>query len=89
MREAGYGKRGIIGCTQPRRVAAMSVAARVAQEIGCDLGKQVGYSIRFEDVTSAETEIKSMTDGVLLRESLRDPDLEEYSAIVMDEAHER
>jgi len=89
LREAGYTRRGRIGCTQPRRVAAMSVAARVAQEVGCSLGAEVGYSIRFEDVTSERTEIKYMTDGVLLRESLRDKDLDVYSCIVMDEAHER
>jgi len=89
LREEGYTKFGRIGCTQPRRVAAMSVAARVAEEVGCRLGDEVGYSIRFEDVTSEKTVIKYMTDGVLLRESLRDPDLDSYSCVVMDEAHER
>lgn len=89
LHENGYSKYGQIGCTQPRRVAAVSVAKRVAEEMGEELGKKVGYSIRFEDVTSNETIIKYMTDGVLLRESLNDPDLEKYSAIVMDEAHER
>uniref|UniRef100_A0A7S4F4I0 RNA helicase n=1 Tax=Chrysotila carterae TaxID=13221 RepID=A0A7S4F4I0_CHRCT len=79
----------LIACTQPRRVAAMSVAKRVAEEVGCDLGREVGYSIRFEDVTSDATLIKYMTDGVLLRESLTEPDLDRYSAIIMDEAHER
>lgn len=79
----------MIGCTQPRRVAAVSVAKRVAEEFGCELGKEVGYSIRFEDCTSKQTRIKYMTDGVLLRESLNDPDLEQYSCIIMDEAHER
>ncbi len=58
-------------------------------QVGCELGKQVGYSIRFEDVTSSDTVIKYMTDGVLLRESLREPDLDKYSCIIMDEAHER
>ena len=72
--EAGYGRTGMIGCTQPRRVAAMSVAKRVSEEVGCELGGTVGYSIRFEDCTGPETKIKYMTDGVLLRESLRDPD---------------
>jgi len=67
----------------------VSVAKRVSEEIGCDLGKLVGYSIRFEDCTSKETKIKYMTDGVLLRESLIDSELNQYSAIVMDEAHER
>lgn len=84
--EDGYEK---IGCTQPRRVAAVAVAKRVAEEVGCELGDVVGYAIRFEDVTSERTRIKYMTDGVLLRESLREPDLDSYSAIVMDEAHER
>jgi len=87
--EAGYGDYGEIGCTQPRRVAAVTVAKRVAEELGTDLGKKVGYAIRFEDCTSNETIIKYMTDGVLLRESLNDPELEKYSSIVMDEAHER
>jgi pre-mRNA-splicing factor ATP-dependent RNA helicase DHX38/PRP16 len=87
--EAGYGRYGMIGCTQPRRVAAMSVAKRVSEEMGCKLGSIVGYAIRFEDCTSPETRIKYMTDGVLLRESLREADLDRYSAIIMDEAHER
>ena len=67
----------------------MSVAKRVSEEFGCELGEEVGYAIRFEDVTGPKTLIKYMTDGVLLRESLREPDLDQYSAIVMDEAHER
>ena len=87
--EEGYGKLGVIGCTQPRRVAAMSVAKRVSEEFGCQLGQEVGYNIRFEDVTSAATVIQYMTEGVLLRESLTSPDLDKYSTIVMDEAHER
>ena len=89
VREDGFCEDGCVACTQPRRVAAMSVAARVAQEVGCELGDDVGYAIRFEDVTSDRTQIKYMTDGVLLRESLRDPDLERYSVVIMDEAHER
>lgn len=89
MLEEGYGKYGQIGCTQPRRVAAMSVAKRVAEERGCELGGEVGYSIRFEDCTSEHTVIKYMTDGMLLRESLNGGDLERYSVIIMDEAHER
>lgn len=87
--EDGFARHGIIGCTQPRRVAAMSVAKRVADEIGCDVGDVVGYAIRFEDVTSSRTRIKYMTDGVLLRETLRDGDLDSYSTIIIDEAHER
>ena len=61
---------GMIGCTQPRRVAAMSVAKRVAEEFGCDLGQEVGYTIRFEDCTGPSTVIKYMTDGMLMREYL-------------------
>uniref|UniRef100_A0A251THL1 RNA helicase n=1 Tax=Helianthus annuus TaxID=4232 RepID=A0A251THL1_HELAN len=80
---------GIIGITQPRRVAAVTVAKRVAEERGVELGQQVGYSIRFEDMTSALTRIKYMTDGLLLREALLDPKLSRYSVIVVDEAHER
>ncbi|KPP73878.1 putative pre-mRNA-splicing factor ATP-dependent RNA helicase DHX16 [Scleropages formosus] len=88
--EEGYTNRGMkIGCTQPRRVAAMSVAARVAQEMGVKLGNEVGYSIRFEDCTSERTVLKYMTDGMLLREFLTEPDLASYSVIIIDEAHER
>lgn len=87
--EDGYAKHGLIGCTQPRRVAAMSVAKRVSEEMEVKLGGLVGYAIRFEDCTSRETKIKYMTDGVLLRESLVEPDLDKYSCIIMDEAHER
>uniref|UniRef100_A0A667WQ88 RNA helicase n=1 Tax=Myripristis murdjan TaxID=586833 RepID=A0A667WQ88_9TELE len=78
-----------IGCTQPRRVAAMSVAARVSEEVGVKLGNEVGYSIRFEDCTSERTVLKYMTDGMLLREFLTEPDLASYSVIIIDEAHER
>jgi len=87
--EDGYGKTGMIGCTQPRRVAAMSVAKRVAEEMDVKLGTTVGYAIRFEDCTSDETVIKYLTDGILLRESLNEPDLDRYSCVIMDEAHER
>ncbi|XP_048882919.1 pre-mRNA-splicing factor ATP-dependent RNA helicase DHX16 isoform X2 [Brienomyrus brachyistius] len=88
--EEGYTKGGMkIGCTQPRRVAAMSVAARVAQEMGVKLGNEVGYSIRFEDCTSERTVLKYMTDGMLLREFLTEPDLASYSVVIIDEAHER
>uniref|UniRef100_A0A673M1Y7 ATP-dependent RNA helicase DHX8 n=1 Tax=Sinocyclocheilus rhinocerous TaxID=307959 RepID=A0A673M1Y7_9TELE len=89
LAEAGYTTRGKIGCTQPRRVAAMSVAKRVSEEYGCCLGQEVGYTIRFEDCTSPETVIKYMTDGMLLRECLIDPDLGQYAIIMLDEAHER
>ncbi|ESQ55769.1 hypothetical protein EUTSA_v10024349mg [Eutrema salsugineum] len=89
LREAGYTKRGKIGCTQPRRIAAMSVASRVAQELGVKLGHEVGYSIRFEDCTSDKTVLKYMTDGMLLRELLIEPKLDSYSVIMVDEAHER
>ncbi|KAF9281313.1 hypothetical protein BGZ68_006724 [Mortierella alpina] len=88
--EAGYTKGGMkIGCTQPRRVAAMSVAARVAEEMGVKLGYEVGYSIRFEDCTSEKTVMKYMTDGMLLREFMSEPDLAGYSCLIIDEAHER
>lgn len=80
---------GIIGITQPRRVAAITVAKRVAEECGTPLGQKVGYAIRFEDVTSSQTKIKYMTDGLLLREALLDPYLSKYSVIIVDEAHER
>ncbi|CAN4117113.1 unnamed protein product [Withania somnifera] len=80
---------GIIGITQPRRVAAITVAKRVAEECGVPLGQKVGYAIRFEDVTSGQTKIKYMTDGLLLREALLDPYLSKYSIIIVDEAHER
>jgi len=86
-----------VGCTEPRRVAAMSVAKRVSEEVAAvvkdkgqtlakkdELGGKVGYAIRFEDQTTEHTVIKYMTGGVLLRESLRDPDLNTYSAIIMD-----
>lgn len=80
----------MVACTQPRRVAAMSVAKRVADEMDVPLGKQVGYSIRFEDMTEAGTTfLKYMTDGMLLREAMNDPQLERYSTIILDEAHER
>lgn len=87
--DAGYATKGLIACTQPRRVAAMSVAARVAEELDVKLGHQVGYSIRFEDNTSASTLLKYMTDGMLLREAMVDPNLSRYSVIMLDEAHER
>ncbi|XP_015104196.1 pre-mRNA-splicing factor ATP-dependent RNA helicase DHX16 isoform X1 [Vicugna pacos] len=88
--EEGYTQKGMkIACTQPRRVAAMSVAARVAREMGVKLGNEVGYSIRFEDCTSERTVLRYMTDGMLLREFLSEPDLASYSVVMVDEAHER
>ncbi|KJZ77786.1 Pre-mRNA-splicing factor ATP-dependent RNA helicase prp22 [Hirsutella minnesotensis 3608] len=89
LAEAGFSNEGMIGCTQPRRVAAVSVAKRVAEEVGCKLGEEVGYTIRFEDCTSPATKIKYMTDGMLQREILMDPDMRRYSVIMLDEAHER
>ncbi|KAJ3730587.1 P-loop containing nucleoside triphosphate hydrolase protein [Lentinula raphanica] len=80
----------LVACTQPRRVAAMSVAQRVADEMDVQLGKQVGYSIRFEDMTEPGTTfLKYMTDGMLLREAMNDTELSRYSTIILDEAHER
>jgi pre-mRNA-splicing factor ATP-dependent RNA helicase DHX15/PRP43 len=88
--EAGYSKNGkMVACTQPRRVAAMSVAQRVADEMDVTLGEEVGYLIRFEDCTSEKTQLKYMTDGMLLREAMNDPLLENYSCVILDEAHER
>ncbi|CAI4409441.1 CPA_1a_G0014700.mRNA.1.CDS.1 [Saccharomyces cerevisiae] len=87
--EEGFSNYGMIGCTQPRRVAAVSVAKRVAEEVGCKVGHDVGYTIRFEDVTGPDTRIKYMTDGMLQREALLDPEMSKYSVIMLDEAHER
>lgn len=78
-----------VACTQPRRVAAMSVAKRVADEMDVELGQEVGYNIRFEDKTSPKTILKYMTDGMLLREAMHDRNLDRYSCIIIDEAHER
>lgn len=78
-----------IGCTQPRRVAAKSVAKRVSEEVGCETGGLVGYNVRFDDNTSPQTRIKYMTDGMLQREALSDPSMSKYSIIMLDEAHER
>ena len=87
--EAGLGERGLIGCTQPRRIAARSVADRVAAELKGQLGGLVGYKVRFTDKVRFDTRIKFMTDGILLAESQGDPTLSAYSCIVIDEAHER
>ncbi|KAF9386945.1 hypothetical protein CPC16_007302 [Podila verticillata] len=92
IHEAGWTAKGkVVGCTQPRRVAATTVAQRVAEEMRVKLGAEVGYVIRFEDCTDpgGKTRIKYMTDGMLFRETLMDPLLSKYSVIVLDEAHER
>jgi ATP-dependent helicase HrpA len=86
---AGRGIEGQIGCTQPRRIAAMTVASRIAEELGQPLGQAVGYKIRFQDRTDRKTFIKIMTDGILLAETQRDPGLYAYDTIIVDEAHER
>ena len=89
LHEVGYTRTGKIACTQPRRVAAMSVATRVSQEMCVKLGHEVGYSIRFEDCCTPQTILKYMTDGMLLREFQQEPELKGYSVIMIDEAHER
>ncbi|PNT39673.1 hypothetical protein POPTR_004G052700v4 [Populus trichocarpa] len=91
LKEAGWADGGrVIACTQPRRLAVQTVASRVAEEMDVKLGEEVGYTIRFEDVTNpAATMIKFLTDGVLLREIMNDPLLTKYSVIMVDEAHER
>lgn len=86
--EAGLDRRRI-GCTQPRRVAALSISRRVAEELGVTWGREVGCKMRFNDDTSRETRIKFMTDGILLAEIQSDPMLRAYSALILDEAHER
>ena len=87
--EAGRGVRGMIGCTQPRRVAAVTVAQRIAEELGEDVGRSIGYKIRFEDRSGPHPLIKLMTDGILLMEAQADPRLRAYDTIIVDEAHER
>lgn len=82
-------KRRLIGCTQPRRIAAVSVAKRVADELAVPLGGFVGYQVRFDDTTSDATRIKFMTDGILLAETQGDRNLNRYDALILDEAHER
>ncbi len=87
--EAGLGLRARIGCTQPRRVAALAISRRLAEELGVPWGREVGCKIRFADHTAPETAVKVMTDGILLAELQGDPLLAEYEAIILDEAHER
>jgi ATP-dependent helicase HrpA len=87
--EAGLGLRARIGCTQPRRVAALAISRRLAEELGVTWGREVGCKIRFADVTRPESALKVMTDGILLAELQGDPLLAEYEALIIDEAHER
>jgi len=89
LHEAGYTQTGMIGVTQPRRIAALSVSEFIAHQLKVPLGDTVGYKMRFEDHTSPETKIKIMTDGILLQELKLDPWLSKYSVIMVDEAHER
>jgi len=86
---AGLGRTGRIGCTQPRRIAASSLARRLAAECGADYGREVGSKVRFDDRTGDDTVIKFMTDGILLAETRDDPDLLQYDCIILDEVHER
>jgi ATP-dependent helicase HrpA len=86
---AGRGIDGKIACTQPRRIAATTVAGRIAEELGEELGQSVGYKIRFQDKTDPDAYIKVVTDGILLAETQGDPWLNEYDTIIVDEAHER
>ena len=87
--DVGLGKQKMIGHTQPRRIAARSVAGRIAEELNTPLGEMVGYKIRFMDQVTKTTSIKVMTDGILLAETQNDPMLSQYDAIIIDEAHER
>lgn len=87
--EAGLGRAGVIGHTQPRRLAARSVAQRIAEEMQCELGETVGFKIRFSDQTRGDTLVKLMTDGILLQELQKDHFLNQYDCIIIDEAHER
>ena len=87
--ELGRGRSGLIGHTQPRRIAARSVAERIASELGTELGQRVGYTVRFTDQVSRGTQVRLMTDGILLAEIQRDPTLRRYDTIIVDEAHER
>ena len=87
--EAGCGIEGLIGCTQPRRIAAITLASRISEELGEDLGLSVGYKIRFQDSTRKDAYIKIVTDGILLAEAQIDSFLNDYDTLIIDEAHER
>ncbi|MDY7035773.1 MAG: ATP-dependent RNA helicase HrpA [Thermodesulfobacteriota bacterium] len=87
--EAGRGIKGMIGCTQPRRIATITIARRIAEELGEVIGRSAGFKIRFSDKTSRDSYIKIMTDGILLAETQSDPRLYEYDTLIIDEAHER
>ncbi|CAN5470450.1 hypothetical protein BH10ACT3_BH10ACT3_09100 [soil metagenome] len=89
VRDESTGRGGWIGHTQPRRIAARSIAERVAEELGSEVGQAVGYKVRFNDEVGVDTHIKVMTDGILLAEIQRDRDLKKYDTIIIDEAHER
>ena len=88
LREAGYDKKGIIGITQPRRIATLSISSFIKKQLGC-INNYVAYTMRFADTSDEETRIKVMTDGILLQELKQNPNLENYSVIMVDEAHER
>ncbi|MGB7451230.1 MAG: DEAD/DEAH box helicase, partial [Lysobacterales bacterium] len=87
--QAGRGVRGLIGCTQPRRIAAQAMADRVAEELNTPLGSVVGYQVRFREKLNKDGIVKFMTDGILLAETTHDRNLNAYDTIIIDEAHER
>jgi ATP-dependent helicase HrpA len=87
--EAGRGIKGKIACTQPRRIAAITIAHRIAEELGQSVGQTVGYKIRFDEKLTRQSTVKIMTDGILLAETQHDPYLKQYDTIIVDEAHER
>ncbi len=87
--QLGFGRTGRIGCTQPRRLAAMAMARRAAQELNAGFGREVGYQVRFDDQTTNGTVLKFMTDGILLAETRHDRNLRQYEVLIIDEAHER
>ncbi|MCK5250452.1 MAG: ATP-dependent RNA helicase, partial [Spirochaetaceae bacterium] len=89
LHEAGYADSGVIGVTQPRRIAAVSVCRFIAKQMGSKVGSTVGYKMRFEDITGPETRLKIVTDGTLLQEMKGDRRLTKYSVLMIDEAHER